>query len=129
MCYDSTSICCPCCRAYLVLYHFSSDVRLPVDLLSRLSNVCCFLCWLLLYIFSVLTRIKLVAFSNLLNLSHGKVKQMGTSVSTQFCPSHFILVLTQFLFIIIIFFFLLLPFLLLLFYYYLFITQKYRKWV
>jgi hypothetical protein len=35
----------------------------------------------------------LVAFSNLPNLSHGKVKQMGASVSTQFCPSHFLLLL------------------------------------
>ena len=76
----------------------------PVDLLSRFSSVRCFYNYLdflivvCLYIFSVLIRIKLVAFSNLLNLSHVKVKQMGASVSTQFCPSHFNLVLTQFLF-------------------------------
>src|ERR1044072_9387262 len=102
---DSLLICCPGCRTFVASF----------------VDYC-------LYIFRVLTQIKLAAFSNLLNLSHGKVKQMGASVSTQFCPSHFILVLIQFLFIIIIFFFFLLPFLLLLFYYYLFITQKYRKW-
>jgi hypothetical protein len=35
-----------------------------------------------MYIFGVLTRIKLAAFSNLLNFSYGNVKQMGASVST-----------------------------------------------
>src|ERR1044072_4950317 len=72
---DSLLICCPGCRTFAASF----------------VDFC-------LYIFSVLTRIKLVAFSNLLNLSHINVKQMGASVSTQFCPSHFNLVLTRFLF-------------------------------